>query len=77
LTTQGGAVIVAVVGGIVTYKVVHHHKKKKAKKLDAEASDIDDEVIEGQPVSIQTDINTFAKSLSDILGSLPATAPLS
>jgi hypothetical protein len=71
-----GAVVVAVVGGIVVYKVVRHHKKKKAKKLDNEASSVEEQVIENQPVSIQTDIDTFAKSLSDILASLPAaTAP--
>jgi len=69
-----GAVVVAVVGGIVVYKVVRHHKKKKAKKLDKEASSVEEQVIEDQPVSIQTDIDTFAKSLSDILASLPATA---
>jgi hypothetical protein len=67
-----GAVVVAVVGGIVVYKVVRHHKKKKAKKLDKEASTVEEQVIEDQPVSIQTDIDMFAKSLSDILASLPA-----
>jgi hypothetical protein len=69
-----GGAVVAVVGGIVVYKVVRHHKKKKAKKLALEADEIDGDVIEGQPVSIQTDIDTFAKSLSTILSTLPATS---
>lgn len=70
-----GAAVVAVAGGIVVYKIIRHHKKKKAKKLDAEADTVEDQIIEDQPVSIATDVDTFAKALASVLSSLPAQAP--
>lgn len=66
-----GIIVGAVAGGIIVSKIIRHHKKKKADKLNKEASTVEEQVIDGDPVSIQMDVDIFAKLLSDVLASLP------
>lgn len=66
-----GIIVGGIGGGIGAYYWVNSNKSSEIAQLDSQAQDIS-EVIQGDPIQINTDIDGFAHSLTLLLDKIPS-----